>query len=161
MLDQVRNCGKKEMNLTPNSRPAGSGSRNPIIKGSTYAVWRFLIKTANETDPPTIKFQVSRREIQKGTSIGSLNTVDDALEHLESLGLLLRHPLPGSNEGHVYELLTLDESPIPSLNRWAIAARLRQAADILELDETALTPEQVMKWARLIFQARRLLPDAR
>jgi hypothetical protein len=149
------------MNLTPNSRPTGSGSRNPVIKGSAYAVWRFLIKTANETAPPTVRFQVSRREIQKGSGIGSLNTVDDALEQLESFGLLLRYPVPGSNEGYVYELLTLDESPVPSLSRWAIAARLRQAADTLERDETALTPEQIIRWARLIFQARRLLPDAR
>ncbi len=147
------------MNLIPNSRPTGSS--NPVIKGSAYALWRFLIKTANKSAPPTVKFQISRREIQKGAGIGSLNTVDDALEHLESLGLVLRHPAPGSNEGYVYELLTLDESPVPSLNKWSIAARLRQAADTLERDETALTSEQIVKWARLIFQARRLLPDAR
>jgi DNA-binding HxlR family transcriptional regulator len=146
------------MNLTPNSPQAGSGSRNPIIKGSAHAVWRYLIKIANQTTPPTVRFQVPRREIQKGTSIGSLNTVDDALEHLESFGLLQRYSLPGSNEGHIYELLTLDENPIPNLNRWGIAALLRQAADTLERDNIALTPEQIIKWSRLIFQARRLLP---
>jgi hypothetical protein len=149
------------MNLTPNSHPIDSGSRNPIIKGSAYAVWRFLIKISNQTTPPTVKFQVSRREIQKGTGIGSLNTVDDALEHLESFGLLQRYFLPGANEGQIYELLTLDESPVPSLNRWSIAALLRQAADILERDDRGLTPEQIIKWSRLIFQARRLLPNVR
>lgn len=149
------------MNLTPNSHPIDSGSRNPIIKGSAYAVWRFLIKISNQTTPPTVRFQVSRREIQKGTGIGSLNTVDHALEHLESFGLLQRHFLPGSNEGQIYELLTLDESPVPSLTRWSIAALLRQAADILERDDRGLTPEQITKWSRLIFQARRLLLNVR
>jgi hypothetical protein len=149
------------MNLTPNSHPIDSGSRNPIVKGSAHAVWRFLIKISNQTTPPTVRFQVSRREIQKGTGIGSLNTVDDALEDLESFGLLQRHFLPGANEGQIYQLLTLDESPVPNLNQWSIAARLRQAAETLERDDKGLTPEQIIKWSKVIFQARRLLPNLR
>lgn len=114
-------------------------SYNSVIKGSTLAVWRFLLTNANRTDPPTRRFQVSRKEIQEGARIGSLNTVDNALEELESYNLLSRYSSPGANEGQIYELLTLEESPIPHINRWHIVATFRQVADSLEMGEKALT----------------------
>lgn len=144
----------EEMNLTRRE-----GSSNSVIKGSTYTVWRFLLRVAHRTDPPTKKFQVSRREIQKEAGIGSLNTIDNAIENLESYGLLRRHSVPGANDGYIYELLTLKENPVPKINKWSIAATLRQLADALEHNTTSLTPQQISKWSRLTYQARRLMPD--
>jgi hypothetical protein len=137
-------------------RPSGY---NSVIKGSTHAVWRFLLEVANRTDPPTRRFQVSRKEIQDGARIGSLNTVDNALEELESYNLLSRYRLPGDNEGQIYELLTLEDSPIPHINRWHIVATFRQVADSLESNDRALTLQQITKWSKLTYQARRLLGD--
>jgi DNA-binding HxlR family transcriptional regulator len=114
---------------------------------------------AHQTNPPTMSFQVSRREIQTGTGIGSLNTIDSALEDLESYGFLSRHASPGDNEGQVYQLLTLEENPIPNVNRWHIVATFRQVADSLERNDKALTLQQIFKWSRLTYQARRLLSD--
>jgi hypothetical protein len=145
------------MNLTPSSQAVKSDSRNSLLKGRTLDVWRFLLGIARQTAPPTKRFQVSRREIQKGAGVGSLNTVDEALERLEAFGLLMRDSLPGSNEGYIYELLTLDENPIPNINRWGIAALLRQVADTLERDTMAMTPEQISKWSGLVYKARQLL----
>jgi hypothetical protein len=136
-----------------------SSSYNSVIKGSTLAVWRFLLSVANRTDPPTRRFQVSRKEIQDGARIGSLNTVDNALEELESYNLLSRYRLPGDNEGQIYELLTLEECPIPHVNRWHIVATFRQVADSLESNDRALTLQQITKWSKLTYQARRLLGD--
>lgn len=132
---------------------------NSAVKGSTLSVWRFLLNVAKRTDPPTRRFQISRREIQDGARIGSLNTVDNALEELESYNLLCRYSSPGDNEGQIYELLTLDESPIPHINRWHIVATFRQVADSLESGDKALTLQQITKWSKLTHQARRLLGD--
>lgn len=149
------------MNLQP--RPGDcsmkSSSYNSAIKGSTHAVWRFLLSIANKTAPPTRRFQVSRKEIQDGARIGSLNTVDNALEELESYNLLSRYRLPGDNEWQIYELLTLEECPIPHINRWHIVATFRKVADSLESNDRALTLQQITKWSKLTYQARRLLGD--
>jgi hypothetical protein len=143
------------MNLTPKE----AHNSNPVIKGSTRTVWQLLLRVAHRTDPPTRKFQVSRREIQKEAGIGSLNTIDNALENLESYGLLRRYSVPGSNDGYIYELLTLKENPVPKINKWSIAATLRQLADSLEQNNIALTPQQIGKWSKLTYQARRLMPS--
>jgi hypothetical protein len=145
------------MNLTPKEKGSMPGSNGSVIRGSTLAVWRYLLGIANRTDPPTRKFQVSRREIQDGAGIGSLNTVDNALEDLESYNFLSRYPLPGDNEGQVYELLTLEDTPIPNLNRWHIVETFRKVADNLEANDKALSLQQIVKWAKLTYQARRLL----
>jgi hypothetical protein len=102
---------------------------------------------------------VSRKEIQDGAGIGSLNTVDNALEELESYNLLVRYGAPGDNEGQTYELLTLEERPIPHINRWHIVSTFRQVADSLENNDRALTLQQITKWSKLTYQARRLLGD--
>lgn len=145
------------MNLSPKEKGVSPRSNGSLIKGSTLAVWRYLLSVANRTDPPTRKFQVSRREIQDGAGIGSLNTVDSALEDLESYNVLSRYLLPGDNEGQVYELLTLEENPIPNLNRWHIVETFRRVADSLEANDKALSLQQIIKWSKLTYQARRLL----
>lgn len=147
------------MNLTPDlhRHAPKSNGHNSALKGSTLAVWRYLLSVANRTDPPTRRFQVSRREVQDGAGIGSLNTVDSALEDLESYNLLSRYSSPGDNEGQIYELLSLEESPIPHINRWHIVTTFRQVADSLESDDKAMTLQQIIKWSKLTYQARRLL----
>lgn len=149
------------MNLTPKEKGGPPRSNGSVIKGSTLAVWHYLLSVASRTNPPTRRFQVSRKEIQDGSGIGSLNTVDNALEDLESYNLLSRYPSPGDNEGQVFELLTLEETPIPHVNRWHIVATFRQVADSLESNETALTLQQIVKWSKITYQARRLLSDQR
>lgn len=145
------------MNLSPKEKCCPPRTNGSVIKGSTLAVWRYLLSVANRTDLPTRKFQVSRREIQEGARIGSLNTVDNALEDLESYNFLSRYTLPGDNEGQVYELLTLEENPIPNLNRWHIVQTFRKVAERLETDDKAMTLQQIVKWSKLTYQARRLL----
>lgn len=149
------------MNLTPKSirHKKGSNRSTSVIKGSTLTVWWFLLSVANKTEPPTRRFQVSRKEIQDGTQMGSLNTVDGALEDLESYNLLSRYTQPGANDGQVYELLTLEEHPIPNINRWHIVETFRQVADSLESHDKALTLKQIVKWSKVTYQARRLLGD--
>jgi hypothetical protein len=148
------------MNLTPRKSARGHGKRGATaLKGSARAVWLYLRGIALKTDPPTLRFQVSRREIKQGAGIGSLNTVDDALAALESYRLLLRHLEPGSNDGHQYELLTLEESPAPVIKTKTVAATLRQLAEAVERDGSTLTREQLGRCSKLAHQARRLLSE--
>jgi DNA-binding HxlR family transcriptional regulator len=149
------------MNLSPKPNGSPAGESGSVIKGSTLAVWRYFLGIANRTDPPTKRFQVSRREIREGARIGSLNTVDSALEDLESYNLLARHPSPGDNEGQVYELLTLEQQPIPNLNRWHIVETFRTVAESLAADDKAMTLQQIVKWSKLTYQARRLMDGLR
>jgi hypothetical protein len=102
---------------------------------------------------------VSRREIKEGTGIGSYNTIDEAVASLESFGLLRRHLEPGSNDGHQYELLLLDENPAPAVTAKTIIDSLRQLADSLERSSSALTAEQISGWSKLAHKAQKLLSE--
>lgn len=109
------------------------------------------------TDPPTRLFQVSRREIKDGTGIGSMNTIDEAIGALEAYGLLLRYPEYGSNDGYQYELLSLDEKPMPVISARSIASVLKQLVDKLERDSSALKCEQLNQLAIITYKAQRLI----
>lgn len=147
------------MNLTPGKPQQQAAPPNPPIRGSARAVWLYLRGVALTTDPPTLRFQISRREIKQGTGLGSYNTIDEALAALEAFGLLRRHLEPGSNDGHQYELLSLEESPAPAVTANSIALTLRQTADALERDGSSLSREQIDRWSKLAQKARRLLSE--
>jgi hypothetical protein len=148
------------MNLTPRRPQPGVTKGGSCIRGSALSVWLYLRNIAFKTNPPSKEFQVSRREIKQGTGIGSFRTIDDAVAALESLGLLVRHPVPGSNDGHYYELLTLDEYPTPAVSTQTVVTTLRQLADSLECTNALLTPAQINQWSILAYKARRLLSQA-
>lgn len=152
----VQKCTMK-MNLSPRRNQHNTGGSNLPIKGNALVVWRYLRGVALTTEIPTKCFQVSRREIKEGTGIGSMNTIDTAIESLEAYGLLLRHPEPGSNDGHQYELLTLDESPAPLISAMTITDSLRRLADSLEQRASSIGSEQLNQWAILTYKGRRLL----
>ncbi|HEX8145562.1 MAG TPA: hypothetical protein VF591_00045 [Pyrinomonadaceae bacterium] len=133
------------MNLTPNQPSPKAMNCNQPIRGSARTVWLYLRGVALGTNPPTLRFQVSRREIKEGTGIGSYNTIDEAVAALESFGLLRRHLEPGSNDGHQYELLSLEESPAPAVTVTTIISSLRQLADCVERHGPTLTGEQIIQ----------------
>lgn len=147
------------MNLTPGKPSSQTTTSGPPIRGSARTVWLYLRSIALRTNPPTLRFQVSRREIKQGTGIGSYNTIDDAVAALESFCLLIRHLEPGSNEGHQYELLSLEESPASAITATSVAATLRQLADSVERNGSALTRSQIDQWSKLAHKARKLLSE--
>lgn len=147
------------MNLTP-QQPAG-GAKGVTVRMRRRAgrVWLYLLSVARATTPPTLRFQVSRREIQSGTGIGSLNTVDSALEDLEAFGVIQRHPEPGSNDGMQYELVTLDECPSRLIDPALIASDLRQAASYVEEAGPGLTDDELLKCLELTHRARQFMSE--
>ena len=147
------------MKLSPENYSQIVIDMNQPIRGSALSVWRYLRSVALTTNPPTQRFQVSRREIKAGTGLGSMNTIDDALAALEAYGFLSRYPEPGSNDGHQYELLILDENPKPLISTRTITMILRQVVDTLEKESRPMTLQQILKWSKLTCQARRLLNE--
>jgi hypothetical protein len=72
-------------------------------------------------------------------------------------GLLLRYLERGSNDGHQYELLTLDENTVPIINTVTITSILRQLADEVGQDSLTLRCEQLNHLAVLTYKAQRLI----
>jgi DNA-binding HxlR family transcriptional regulator len=129
------------------------------MKKRAHRVWLHLLRIARQTDPPALRFRVSRRELQSAAGFGSLHTVDAALEDLEALGVLLRHPEPGSNEGAEYQLLTLEENPTRAIDVTQIAAALKQAAVYVEQEGANLTGVELGRFLELAHRARRLMSE--
>ncbi|MGI9104753.1 MAG: hypothetical protein ACR2G4_00740, partial [Pyrinomonadaceae bacterium] len=100
------------------------------------------------------------RQIQKESGVGSLNTIDSAIGLLQGRGYLRVHPLPGSNNGYEYEVLTENAEEKLAETPKLIAEALRQAALVLE-QKTVLSSEQLNKWSRLAHQSSRLVEELR
>lgn len=137
---------------------AGRDSIQSGLKGRTRDVWEFFCRYASETGSNRVR--VSRRQIQKESGVGSLNTIDSAIGLLQGRSWLRVHPLPGSNEGYEYEVLTENAEGRLAETPKLIAETLRQAALVLE-QKTALSPEQLNKWSRLAHQSSRLVEEIR
>lgn len=137
---------------------AGRDSIPSGLKGRTRDVWEFFCRYASETGSNRVR--VSRRQIQKESGVGSLNTIDSAIGLLQGRGWLRVHPLPGSNEGYEYEVLTENAEGRLAETPKLIAETLRQAALMLE-QKSALSPEQLNKWSRLAHQSSRLAEEIR
>lgn len=137
---------------------AGRDSTQSGLKGRTRDVWEFLCRYATETGNNRVR--LSRRHIQKESGVGSLNTIDSAIGLLQGKGWLRVHPLPGSNEGYEYEVLTEKAGEQLTETPKLIAETLRRAALVLE-QKTALSPEQLNKWSRLAHQSNRLIEESR
>jgi len=135
---------------------AGSASTLSGLKGRTRDVWEFFCRYASETGSNRVR--VSRRQIQKESGVGSLNTIDSAIGLLQGRGYLRVHPLPGSNNGYEYEVLTENGEEKLAETPKLIAETLRQAALVLE-QKTVLSSEQLNKWSRLAHQSSRLVEE--
>src|SRR5688500_17480219 len=78
---------QKDFQKVPNSItreaiPAG------IFKGKSKVVYDYLWSQTRGSIKPSRAFKVSRRQIKEKTAIGSMVTIDAALSHLQSVGLL-------------------------------------------------------------------------
>lgn len=129
------------------------------LKGRARDVWSCFCRMANQQEANNNRVRVSRRQIQKESGIGSLNTVDAAIAMLQGRGWLRVHPLPGSNEGYEYEVLHEHSRRAQSSTPKAVAELLRRAAHTLEETSRSLSPEQMNKWSKIAFQAQRLIEE--
>ncbi|HEX8687773.1 MAG TPA: hypothetical protein VF736_14480 [Pyrinomonadaceae bacterium] len=144
------------------AHPAASAPTNSAaaaLKGRTRDVWNYFCRALAEQKTGGNRVRASRRQIQKESGVGSLNTIDSAIATLQGRGWLRVHPLPGSNEGYEYEVLvgraTESEAETPKF----IAETLQRAASAIRRKGAALTPDHLNKWSRVAHQINRLVDE--
>src|ERR1044072_1720996 len=63
-----------------------------VFRGKSKQVWDYLWSITRGAVVPVTSTRKSRREIKAGSGLGSMVTVDAALEHLENVGLIAVRP---------------------------------------------------------------------
>jgi hypothetical protein len=109
-----------------------------LFRGKSKQVWDYLWSVTRGTVVPTRSTRKSRREIKAGAGLGSMVTVDAALEHLENVGLIAVKPAIGSLTGNEYEVFTPEEAST-STSSIASSTRITQKVDELDIPESGST----------------------
>lgn len=99
-----------------------------LFRGKSKQVWDYLWSVSRGAIIATRTVRKSRREIKAGAGLGSMVTVDAALEHLQQVSLIAVKPAVGSLVGNEYEIFTPEESytSIPSSASTARTTSLTQ-----------------------------------
>jgi hypothetical protein len=103
-ISPVRDFQKVPNSVTREIMPSG------LFKGKSKQVYDYLYSVTRGSINPNRTTRKSRKEIQRGSGIGSMVTVDAALMHLESIGLIRIRSAVGSLSGNEYEILTPEET---------------------------------------------------
>jgi hypothetical protein len=109
-----------------------------LFRGKSKQVWDYLWSVTRGAVVPTRSTRKSRREIKAGSGLGSMVTVDAALEHLENVGLIAVKPAIGSLTGNEYEVFTPDEASTSISSTSRITQKVDEL-DILESSSTSTT----------------------
>lgn len=97
--------------ITKQAIPSG------VFRGKSKQVWDYLWSVSRGAIVPTRTVRKSRKEIKTGAGLGSMVTLDAAIDHLEQVGLISIKPSIGSLLGNQYEVFTPEEAStrIPSI----------------------------------------------
>jgi hypothetical protein len=112
-----------------------------LFRGKSKQVWDYLWSVTRGGVVPVKSTRKSRRAIKAGSGLGSMVTVDAALEHLESVGLIAVRASVGSLSGNEYEVFTPDEAytSISSTPSTPSSTRITQKVDELDVPESGST----------------------
>ena len=119
--------------ITREAIPAG------IFRGKSKVVYDYLWSQSRGAIKPSRIFKVSRRQIKEKTAIGSMVTIDAALSHLHSVGLIRKASAIGSATGNEYEIFAPDE--LPSSTSRTSTSKLYQKVDELDVLESGTSRE--------------------
>lgn len=111
------------------------------FRGKSKQVWDYLWSVTRGAIIPVKYIRKTRREIKAGSGLGSMVTVDAALEHLVSVGLIAVRPAVGSFSGNEYKVFTPDEAytSTPSSASTPSTTRITQKVDELDVPESSST----------------------
>jgi hypothetical protein len=104
------------------------------FRGKSKQVWDYLWSITRGAIVPVTSTRKSRREIKAGSGLGSMVTVDAALEHLENVGLIAVRPAVGSLSGNEYEVFTPDDTYTSTSSGASTSSSTRIAQKVDELD---------------------------
>lgn len=128
----VRDFQKIPNSITRDALPQGT------FKGKSKHVYDYLWSVSRGAIQPTRFIKKSRREIKQGSGLGSMVTVDVAIEHLQLIGLIQVTPAVGSLLGNQYEIFEPDELDFSSPSISSISS-LTQKVDILDVPESSIS----------------------
>lgn len=131
----VRDFQKIPNSITRDALPQGT------FKGKSKHIYDYLWSVSRGAIQPTRFVKKSRREIKQGSGLGSMVTVDAAIEHLQYIGLIKVTAAVGSLSGNQYEIFAPDEIDLTSPSISSITSRtsLTQKVDILDDPESSIT----------------------
>jgi hypothetical protein len=109
-----------------------------VFRGKSKQVWDYLWSVTRGAVVPVTSTRKSRREIKAGSGLGSMVTVDAALEHLEDVGLISVRPAVGSLSGNEYKVFTPDEAST-STTSITSTTRITQKVDELDVPDSSST----------------------
>jgi hypothetical protein len=109
-----------------------------LFRGKSKQVYDYLYHQTRGAMTPKRSVRKSRKEILRGSGLGSMVTVDAAIDHLRTVGLLAVRPAVGSLIGNEYEVFTPEETTtrIPSTTS---TTSLTQKVDNLVVPESGST----------------------
>jgi hypothetical protein len=115
-----------------------------LFRGKSKQVWDYLYSATRGAILPTRTVRKSRNEIKNGSGLGSMVTVDAAIEHLMRVGLLNVKPAVGSLAGNEYEVFTPEEATVSSASSTSTTSTTSLTQnlvllDVLESSSTSIT----------------------
>jgi hypothetical protein len=118
--------------ITKQAIPSG------VFRGKSKQVWDYLWSISRGAIVPTRTVRKSRKEIKAGAGLGSMVTLDAAIEHLQQVGLISINPSVGSLLGNQYEVFTPEETST-STSSTSSTSSLTQNVDELDVPESGYT----------------------
>lgn len=158
----ARDFQKIPNSVTRDALPQGT------FRGKSKHVYDYLWSVSRGAFTPTRFVKKSRREIKQGSGIGSMVTVDAALDHLEAIGLIKVSHAVGSLSGNQYEIFAPDEIDLTntSISSLPSISSPTQKMDILDYPESSITRVTQIKEnnatyndAKTIFKTLNLIDD--
>lgn len=136
------------------------------IEGKARDVWKFLTEKVVFDDQQEgkngLSVRATRREIAKGSGIGSLDTVDRSLARLQGLGFIDIERSRGVNDGSVIQIKSPEQHPKSEEKAWQeIANMLEQSADLIRKKGRNLSPNELIQWSQLADRAFRLVSNTK
>ena len=112
-----------------------------LFRGKSKQVWDYLWSVSRGAIVPVRSVRKSRREIKVGAGLGSMVTVDAALEHLEQVGIIAIRPAIGSLIGNEYEVFTPEEAYTRYTSTSSISrtTSLTQKVDVLDVLDSSIS----------------------
>ena len=109
-----------------------------LFRGKSKQVYDYLYHQTRGAMTPKRSVRKSRKEILKGSGLGSMVTVDAAIDHLRIVGLLAVRPAVGSLIGNEYEVFTPEEATTRTPSTTSTTS-LTQKVDNLVVPESGST----------------------
>jgi hypothetical protein len=106
-----------------------------VFRGKSKQVWDYLWSVSRGAVVPKRVVRKARKEIKTGAGLGSMVTVDAAIEHLQHMGLLAVRPAVGSLSGNEYEVFSPEESQIVRDRFASISSTSRYTSLTQNLDD--------------------------